>query len=148
MRGQWLLQSFPRETTMNSKRKASHLLLAGLLATQALPAAADAAGDWLAYRTENKLPIDPAPSAPHQVVNVGAPPAYAGEAMNFWLYYRRSNNLPVDPQPSAHGNGNGNGNGMASADGMAWTGEAANFWLYHKSGGKMPADFVPMPGGE
>lgn len=67
---------------------------AGLLVVVAPPAKADAAGDWLAYRLANGLPVDPKPSLPGEL------PVGDGPVPDSLL----------EPLPNAFpGNGNGNG---------------------------------------
>jgi hypothetical protein len=121
---------------MNSNRKALRALLACALVALALPAAADASDDWVAYRTANKLPVNPAPSAPGEGVLAPATPPWLGEASNGWVYHRRSLGFPVDAPRSAPGEG------VLAATTPPWLGEAANFWVHYRRAQNLPVEYV------
>ena len=86
---------------MRTNQKLLQVLVACALASS-LTAAADAAGDWLAYRVANGLPVDPQPSKPGEL------PTFTGPVSDTLL----------EPLPDAKGNGNGNGNGSSHCDGF------------------------------
>jgi hypothetical protein len=97
------------QSTWEKQMKSIHQLVLGFvacsLASAALNVAADAAGDWVAYRESVGLPLDPQPS------KKGELPTFAGPVAD----------APLDPvdaarelaiaKENANGNGNGNGGG-------------------------------------
>ena len=87
---------------MKANHRVVKVLVACALAGVEMPAAADAASDWVAYREANRLPVDPEPSKPGEL------PKFAGPVPDTLL----------EPLPDARGNGNGNGSGSSTCDGI------------------------------
>lgn len=100
--------------------KTNHLLPQALVACSlssfAIPAAADAADVWIAYRQANGLSVDPQPSRPEdQPTFVGPVPEAPGK--------------PLDAERDiliarANGSGNGNGNGD-----YVWPSQCGGFFV-------------------
>jgi hypothetical protein len=90
---------------MRTSHQLLQVFVACALASATLPAAADAADDWVAYREANGLPVDPQPSRPEQL------PGFAGPVPEAPLTPLDLERDVMVAKANGHGNGNGNGNG-------------------------------------